>query len=323
MINRESPYYRSIQGVYGDILKKVKKEEKKLIKKTVLQIIQEKNQKYLKDFQWKEKAADVIHNNSMMMYDQFKGLHGKSKKLKNLFNYLKELNNIKSGKTTTTINDYLFYEGKELNRKQDICDDLEYDLKGKLENTHVQRVKDLQLQNLTILNELYKIYRNKTRDAIHKMSRYIIDLCKEHDVGTIVIGYNESWKTRSKLSKAVNRRFIPLPFYKLIESIKYKAILCGINIIVQEESYTSKCSALDNESIEFHLNYDGVRNPSIQGKDGKIHKHYGQFYSYKSDKYIHSDVNGAYNIGRKGKPSLFSNIPQIWMLIPPKKIAVT
>jgi len=197
------------------------------------------------------------------------------------------------------------------------------DLKGKLENTHIQRVKDLQLQNQIILDGLYKIYRNKTRDSIHKMSRYIIDLCKERNVGTIVIGYNESWKTRSKLSKAVNRRFIPLPFYKIIESIKYKAILVGIDVIVQEESYTSKCSALDKESIEFHLNYDGVRNPSIQGKDGKSHMHYGQFYSYKSKKYIHSDINGAFNIGRKGAPSLFNNVPQIWMLIPPERIAVT
>ncbi len=100
-------------------------------------------------------------------------------------------------------------------------------------------------------------------------------------------------------------------------------MLCGINIIVQEESYTSKCSALDYEVIKFHLNYDGVRNPIIRGKDGVSHKHYGQFYSEISDKYIHSDVNGAFNIGRKGAPSLFNKIPQNWMLIPPKRIAVT
>jgi putative transposase len=155
------------------------------------------------------------------------------------------------------------------------------------------------------------------------MSRYLIDLCKKNNVGTIVIGYNEGWKLSSKLSKAVNRRFIPLPFYKIIEFIRYKAILVGINVIVQEESYTSRCSALDNEAIEFHLNYDGVRNPTIQGKDGKTHKHYGQFYSEISDKYIHSDMNGAFNIGRKGASSLFDKIPQRWMLIPPKRIAVT
>jgi len=323
VINRESPYYRSIQGVYGDILKKVKKEEKKIIKKSVLQIIREKSQKYLKNYQWKVKVADAILTNPTMTYNQFKNLYNGSKKLKNLFNYLKELTKIKNETTTTPIKDYLFYEKRELNRKQSICNDLKNDLKGKLENTHVQRVKDLQLQNQIILDGLYKIYRNKTRDSIHKMSRYLIDLCKEHDVGTIIIGYNEGWKTRSKLSKTINRRFISLPFYKIIQSIKYKATLYGITVIVQEESYTSKCSALDKEAIEFHLNYDGVRNPTIRGKDGVLHKHYGQFYSEISDKYIHSDVNGAFNIGRKGAPSLFNKIPQSWMLISPKRIAVT
>ncbi len=323
VINRESPYYRSIQGVYGDILKKVKKEEKKIKKNTVLQIILEKSQKYIKNYQWKVKVADAIFTNPTMTYNQFKNLYDESKKLKDLFNYLKELIKNKNKKTTTPIKDYLFYEKRELNRKQSICNDLKNDLKGKLENTHIQRVKDLQLQNQIILNGLYKIYRNKTRDSVHKMSHYVIDLCKKNNVGTIVIGYNEGWKTRSKLSRAVNRRFIPLPFYKIIESIRYKAMFCGIEIIIQEESYTSKCSALDNESIEFHLIYDGVRNPTIRGKDGVEHKHYGQFYSEISDKYIHSDINGAFNIGRKGAPSLFNKIPQNWMLTPPKRIAVT
>jgi len=117
-INSKSPYYRSIQGVYRDILKKVKKEEKKIIKKTDLQIIQEKNQKYLKAFQWKKNIADIILNNPTMRYNQFKNRYGDSKKIKNLFNYLKELPDIDS------INDYLFYEKKELNRKQSICNDL-------------------------------------------------------------------------------------------------------------------------------------------------------------------------------------------------------
>jgi hypothetical protein len=138
IINRESPYYRSIQGVYGDILKKVKKEEKKKIKKTVLQIIQEKSQKYLKNYQWKVKVADAIHTNPTMIYNQFKNLYNGSKKLKDLFNYLIDLTKNKNG-TTTTLKEYLFYEKKEHNRKQSICNDLKNDLKGKLENTHVQR----------------------------------------------------------------------------------------------------------------------------------------------------------------------------------------
>jgi len=45
--------------------------------------------------------------------------------------------------------------------------------------------------------------------------------------------------------------------------------------------------------------------------------------SETSKVFIHADINGAFNIGRKGAPSLFDKIPQSWMLIPPKRIAVT
>ncbi len=313
LINTESPYYRSIQYVYRDILKKVEKNKTK----TFLHIIQEKVQKYRKDFQLKEDIANFILRNATIKYTQFRVLHGKNKKLKALFNYLKNLPDAKS------IKDYLHYEKEELTRKIDICTELENDLKGMLVQNQVPHLKVLQKTNEKVLGKLFRTYRNKTRDAIHKLSRFVIDLCEQYDIGTNIIGYNEGWKLHSKLSKAVNRKFIPLPFFKLIESIRYKAELCGINIIIQEESYTSKCSALDHESIEFHDKYVGVRGPDIRGKDKKSHRHYGQFYSYVSKKFIHSDVNGAFNIGRKAMPYLFENIPQRQMLIPPQKIAVT
>ncbi len=306
LMNTKSPYYNSIQDVYKDILKRFKKNRKK----NILQIIKEKIQKYIKDFEWKERVADIVLNNPTLTYNHFQASYGKSKKLKNVFNHLKKISD------TDTIRDYLFYEKIELKRKQDICINLNNILSDNLDP--IQHIKDLLQKNQEILDKLFKVYRNRTRDAIHKLSRFVINFCEEYNIGTIIIGYNEGWKLRSTLSKAVNRKFIPLPFYKLIKSIKYKAELRGINVIVQEESYTSKCSALDKETIEFHRYYVGKRGHTIRG-----HKHYGQFYSYISKKYIHSDVNGAFNIGRKGAPHLFENIPQREMLIPPQRIAVT
>ena len=314
-INSKSPYYRSIQGVYRDIFKKIKT-------KPILQIIDEKRDKYIKTFKWKEKVTNILLNDPLITYNQFKTLHGENKELKYLFNYLKGIIEKKKD-STIPIADYIFYEENELNRKLKVCDDLKYDLEGRLTRERFQRLEELQQQNQNTLDRLFKTYRNKTRDATHKLSHYVIDYCKHNNIGTIIIGYNEGWKIRSKLSKSINRRFISLPFYKLIESIKYKALLCGIKVIVQEESYTSKCSAIDREPIEFHLKYAGVRNPTITGKDGESHKHYGQFYSNVSNKYIHSDINGAFNIGRKALSDLFENISQRQMMIPPKRIAVT
>ena len=68
--------------------------------------------------------------------------------------------------------------------------------------------------------------------------------------------------------------------------IKYKCNGYGIEIILNEESYTSKCSALDLESIEFHENYLGKRI-----KRG--------LFQTKNNLLINSDLNGSMNIYRK------------------------
>ena len=74
--------------------------------------------------------------------------------------------------------------------------------------------------------------------------------------------------------------------------IKYKCERNGIEVEVSNESYTSKCSFLDNESIEKHDPYMGKRV-----KRGL----------YKSSKgiRINADVNGSYNILRKAVPNVF------------------
>jgi len=45
----------------------------------------------------------------------------------------------------------------------------------------------------------------------------------------------------------------------LIKQIRYKAEEIGINVILQDESHTSKCSFLDNESVEHQETYMGER----------------------------------------------------------------
>jgi len=72
----------------------------------------------------------------------------------------------------------------------------------------------------------------------------------------------------------------------LIEMIKYKCQKVGIQVFLQQESYTSKCSFLDNESICKHKNYVGKR---IQR---------GLFKTF-NDIVINADVNGSLNIMKK------------------------
>ena len=68
----------------------------------------------------------------------------------------------------------------------------------------------------------------------------------------------------------------------------------GIRVIINEESYTSKCSFLDNEEITKHDVYLGKRIKR------------GLFQS-ATNTLINADVNGSYNILKKAVPNVFNN----------------
>jgi transposase, IS605 OrfB family, central region len=131
--------------------------------------------------------------------------------------------------------------------------------------------------------KLFDKRNRKIKDHLHKVSRFIVDHCVKNDIGTIVIGHNEDWKQNANIGKKNNQNFVQIPFSMLINQIKYKAEENGINVILQEESHTSKCSFLDNETVEHHDQYLGKRFKR------------GLFRSVKG-KIINADVNGAYNI---------------------------
>jgi putative transposase len=148
--------------------------------------------------------------------------------------------------------------------------------------------KSKRINTLTLKRE-YKI-----NDYLHKASNTIIKYCLENELNTIVIGYNEFWKQKVNIGKVNNQKFVQIPFDKLLFMIKYKSEKYGINVITNEESYTSKCSFLDGEEISKHEEYLGKR----------IYR--GLFRTSKG-KLINSDVNGSYNIIRKVFPNCYTN----------------
>lgn len=123
-------------------------------------------------------------------------------------------------------------------------------------------------------------------DKIHKVSRYIIDFCKDNNIGSIVIGLNKGWKQNINLGKKTNQKFVEIPFSKLIDKIAYKVKLIGINVITTEESYTSKVDHLAFEPLKKQDIYLGKR------------KKRGLFQS-SVGKLLNADINGAIGIGRK------------------------
>jgi putative transposase len=131
----------------------------------------------------------------------------------------------------------------------------------------------------------------------------VIDYCVQNNLGTIIIGYNKSWKQEINLGKRTNQSFTQIPFAKQIAMIEYKAKMVGIEVNVNEESYTSKYSFLDHEPIEKHDNYCGKRitRGLFRTKQGLV---------------INADINGALNLMKKGVPTAFAYGIEVLVLEP-------
>lgn len=142
---------------------------------------------------------------------------------------------------------------------------------------------------------MYSILRkrnNKIDDYMHKSSTFIVNQLVENRVNTLVIGHNEGWKQDTKMRKDDKQTFVQIPFNKFIQMLTYKCQLKGINVVIQEESYTSKCNFLQQDYIPTFNVDDDLFNPS-----GKRIKR--GLYKSNCGKVINADVNGSYNILRK------------------------
>jgi putative transposase len=150
------------------------------------------------------------------------------------------------------------------------------------------------------IQRLTRCHNQKVDNYLHHASRLIINLLLTQQIGTLVIGKNAQWKTEIDLGKQTNQNFVSIPHSRLIEMLEYKARLAGINVIVQEESYTSRSSFLGLDPIPVYGKTE--KEPVFTGKRIKR-----GLYKTSVGQLINSDVNAAYNILRKAIPNAFSN----------------
>lgn len=144
---------------------------------------------------------------------------------------------------------------------------------------------------------------------LHAASRRIVNLLVAGGIGTLIIGKNGSWKQEVNMGKRNNQNFVSILHARFIELLTYKCELLGIRVILTEESYTSKCSFLDNEPIGKHEQYAGKRI-----KRGLFRSADGHCYN--------ADVNGSYNILRKVVPDAFVQGDSGCLVVHPARLAV-
>ena len=163
-------------------------------------------------------------------------------------------------------------------------------------NAHLQSVKDKQNIGKRPTNKQKANTRNrnnKINDYMNKTARTIIDYCINNDIGTLVVGYNETFQKNSNIGQANNQTFVNIPYGQLRFKLEYLCEINGIVFVKQEESYTSKASFWDKDDIPIYNN-DNPQSYTFSGK--RIHR---GMYQCLNGKCLNADVNGALNIFRK------------------------
>ena len=205
-------------------------------------------------------------------------------------------NTIINGKPVKSINQFYNKKYAEYKSAQS---------KSKCKTAYTNKLRTLRIKR-----------ENKLNDYLHKTSRYIVNHLVSNNINTLIIGYNKEWKQETNIGKVNNQKFIQIPYLKLIEQLQYKSQLEGINVIIQEESYTSKSSFIDNDVI-----------PTFKSTTELNYKFSGQrikrgLYKSSSGMIINADLNGSLNILRKAVPNAFEKCYGIEVCSTPKVITL-
>lgn len=145
----------------------------------------------------------------------------------------------------------------------------------KSKDENIKKKKQAEIYDLEISR------KNWINEFFNKVVKYLY-LTYNETKELIIVGYNLNWKNGVNMRTKTNRKFYQIPYAKFLYKLKDKF---GDKILINEESYTSKCDALSLEKIGKHAQYLGKR----------IRR--GLFSSPKG--LINADLNGAINIMRK------------------------
>ena len=188
-------------------------------------------------------------------------------------------------------------------------------------NKEIARIASAQMktggsQYVVMSNQLQKIYQKRHRRIEHLfyiLANRVLDFCLENNVSKLALGKNKGWKQGCDNGKENNQNFVQIPYVSLYQKITDKLTKNGIEVIEQEESYTSQASAIDLDYIPIYGDYlpagsfSGIR----YGKHNRL-------YKSRDGITINADMNGALNILRKAFPGVDVELNELQYLKNPQ-----
>lgn len=158
--------------------------------------------------------------------------------------------------------------------------------------------------NQSTSKHIQRLWRNretKLQNELHNITSFLSQYFDKMCIEKVFIGKNTGWKNSVSMGKNTNQKFVQIPFNTFISQLRYKCLLRGIEVIEQEESYTSKASFVDGDEIPMYgkINHE----PRFSGK--RIHR---GLYETSDGFKLNADINGSYNILVKGLNSIGKTI---------------
>ena len=174
-------------------------------------------------------------------------------------------------------------------------------------NKEIKRITLAQMktsgfEHVVMSEQLRTVYKKRHRRIEHLfyiLSNHVLEFCLKNNVSKLALGKNKGWKQNYDHGKKNNQNFIHIPYTSLYQKITDKLTKHGIEVIEQEESYTSQASALDLDHIPIYG--DDVPDNSFSGK--RYGKH-DRLYKTSNGITINADMNGSLNILRKAFPDV-------------------
>ncbi|BDA69670.1 transposase [Calothrix sp. PCC 7716] len=154
------------------------------------------------------------------------------------------------------------------------------------------------------LDRVTRKRNHQMRDGINKAAKLIIDHCLKFGIGTLVIGWNEGFKANANIGRVQNQKFVQMPLGKLKDRLKQFCEKHGIRFQVTEESYTSKASYLDGDSLPVFGNKpEGWKASGKRVERG--------LYQSADNSIVNADLNGSANILRKVASNLSIDLSRL------------
>lgn len=167
-------------------------------------------------------------------------------------------------------------------------------------NRLIAKAKSNLPTNQKTSKHIHRLWRNremKLQAELHKVTSFLSLYFDEMSVEKVFIGKNIGWKQEVALGKKTNQTFVNIPYNTFISQLTYKCKLRGIEVVEQEESYTSKASFVDHDEIPVYGETE--EKPQFSGK--RISR---GLYKTKQGFILNADINGSYNILVKGLATL-------------------